>query len=83
MAVKTVEQQDIHRVRASLISERTAKANQMRGLVYEYVRAASCSSWQAWGLIAPKLCSSPHRSAIRVPNAPVAPRATSQLVGDG
>ena len=39
VAVKTVEQQDIqavHRVRASLIGERTAKANQLRGLVYEY-----------------------------------------------
>jgi transposase len=39
VAVKTVEQQDIqavHRVRASLITERTAKANQLRGLVYEY-----------------------------------------------
>jgi len=39
VAVKTVEQQDIqavHRVRASLISERAAKANQLRGLVYEY-----------------------------------------------
>src|SRR3984885_16236786 len=35
VAVKTVEQQDIqavHRVRASLISERTAKATQLRGL---------------------------------------------------
>ena len=39
VAVKTVEQQDIqavHRVRASLITERTATANQLRGLVYEY-----------------------------------------------
>jgi transposase len=39
VAVKTLEQQDIqavHRVRASLISERTAKANQLRGLVSEY-----------------------------------------------
>ena len=65
MAVKTVEQQDIHRVRASLISERTAKANQMRGLVYEYVRAAPCSSWQAWGSMAPILCTTPNRSSIR------------------
>jgi transposase len=43
VAVKTVEQQDIqavHRVRAGLISERTAKANQLRGLVYEYGLAA-------------------------------------------
>jgi len=39
VAVKTVEQQDIqavHRVRAGLITERVAKANQLRGLVYEY-----------------------------------------------
>jgi transposase len=36
VAVKTIEQQDIqavHRIRASLIGERTAKANQLRGLV--------------------------------------------------
>lgn len=39
VAVKTVEQQDIqavHRVRASLIEQRTAKANQIRGLTSEY-----------------------------------------------
>jgi len=45
VAVKTVEQQDlqaVHRVRSSLIKERTAKANQLRGLVYEY------------GLVAPR-----------------------------
>jgi transposase len=45
VSVKTVEQQDIqalHRVRFSLIGERTAKANQIRGLASEY------------GLIAPK-----------------------------
>lgn len=45
VAVKTVEQQDlqaVHRVRSSLITERTAKANQLRGLVYEY------------GLVAPR-----------------------------
>jgi transposase len=45
VAVKTVEQQDIqavHRVRASLIDERKAKANQIRGLTSEY------------GLVAPK-----------------------------
>jgi transposase len=39
VAVKTVEQQDlqaVHRVRSSLIRDRTAKANQLRGLVYEY-----------------------------------------------
>ena len=45
VAVKSIEQQDIqtvHRVRASLISERGAKANQLRGLAYEY------------GLVAPR-----------------------------
>lgn len=45
VAVKSVEQQDIqavHRVRSGLIEQRTAKANQIRGLVAEY------------GLIAPK-----------------------------
>ena len=45
VAIKTVEQQDIqatHRIRAGLIEQRTAKANQIRGLVAEY------------GLIAPK-----------------------------
>lgn len=39
VSVKTVEQQDIqatHRIRAELISQRTAKANQIRGLVAEY-----------------------------------------------
>jgi transposase len=39
VAVKTVEQQDIqavHRIRAELVSQRTAKANQLRGLVAEY-----------------------------------------------
>lgn len=43
--VKTVEQQDIqamHRVRSGLLEQRTAKANQIRGLVAEY------------GLVAPK-----------------------------
>ncbi|HFK2002969.1 MULTISPECIES: IS110 family RNA-guided transposase [Pseudomonas] len=49
VAIKTVEQQDIqaaHRIRAGLIEQRTAKANQVRGLVAEY------------GLIAPKeLCA--------------------------
>ena len=53
VAVKTVEQQDIqavHRVRASLITERTAKANQLRGLVYEY------------GLIAPREIASLRRA---------------------
>ena len=45
VAVKSVEQQDIqavHRVRSGLIEQRTAKVNQIRGLVAEY------------GLIAPK-----------------------------
>lgn len=45
VAVKTVAQQDIqavHRVRSGLIGQRTAKANQIRGLVSEY------------GLVAPK-----------------------------
>jgi transposase len=39
VAVKTVGQQDIqaaHRIRSELISQRTAKANQIRGLVAEY-----------------------------------------------
>ena len=39
VAVKTVEQQDIqaaHRIRSELIGHRTAKANQIRGLVAEY-----------------------------------------------
>ena len=39
VAVKTVEQQDIqaaHRIRTELIGHRTAKANQIRGLVAEY-----------------------------------------------
>jgi len=49
VTVKTVEQQDIqatHRIRAELITQRTAKANQVRGLVAEY------------GLVAPKRLSS-------------------------
>ena len=43
--VKSIEQQDIqamHRVRASLVEQRSAKANQIRGLVAEY------------GLVAPR-----------------------------
>ncbi len=39
VAVKTVEQQDIqaiHRVRSTVMSQRRAKANQIRGLVAEY-----------------------------------------------
>ena len=49
VTVKCVEQQDIqatHRIRAELITQRTAKANQIRGLVAEY------------GLVAPKHLSS-------------------------
>jgi transposase len=45
VAVKTVEQQDlqaVHPVRSSLIRDRTAKANQLRGLVYEYGLVAPC-----------------------------------------
>jgi transposase len=39
VAIKSVEQQDIqavHRVRSGLVSQRTSKANQIRGLVGEY-----------------------------------------------
>lgn len=39
VAVKSIEQQDIqavHRVRSELVSQRTGKANQIRGLVGEY-----------------------------------------------
>ena len=53
VAVKTIEQQDIqavHRVRASLISERGAKANQLRGLAYEY------------GLVAPREIAAPRQA---------------------
>ena len=45
VAVKTVAQQDIqavHRIRSELVGQRTAKANQIRGLVGEY------------GIVAPK-----------------------------
>ncbi len=45
VAVKTIERQDIqatHRIRSGLIEQRTAKANQIRGLVSEY------------GLVAPR-----------------------------
>lgn len=45
VAVKTIEQQDaqaVHRVRTGLIEQRTAKANQIRGLTAEY------------GLVAPR-----------------------------
>ena len=51
--VKTVEQQDIqatHRIRSELITHRTAKANQIRGLVAEY------------GLVAPQQVQSLRRA---------------------
>lgn len=54
--VKTVEQQDIqavHRVRANLVEQRSAKANQIRGLVAEY------------GLVAPKELSQLRRALPR------------------
>ena len=54
VGVKTLEQQDIqalHRVRSALIGQRTAQANQIRGLVAEY------------GLVAPKQLG-PLRKAI-------------------
>jgi transposase len=54
VAIKTIEQQDIqavHRVRSELMSHRTAKANQVRGLVAEY------------GLVAPQQLG-PLRAAI-------------------
>jgi len=44
VAVKTIEQQDLqaaHRIRAELTKQRTAKANQIRGLVTEYGLVAS------------------------------------------
>jgi transposase len=47
--IKTVEQQDmqaVHRIRTGLVEQRTAKGNQIRGLVAEY------------GLVAPKELSS-------------------------
>src|SRR5580698_6397641 len=53
VAVKTVQQQDIqamHRIRSGLIEQRTAKGNQIRGLVAEY------------GLVAPKELSSLRRA---------------------
>jgi len=43
VSIKTVEQQDIqamHRVRSSVVGQRTAQANQIRGLVAEYGLAA-------------------------------------------
>jgi transposase len=51
--IKTLEQQDIqsvHRVRSGYIGQRTAKANQIRGLVAEY------------GLVAPKQLASLRRA---------------------
>jgi len=58
VTVKTVDQQDIqatHRIRAELITQRTAKANQIRGLVAEYglvapthlssLRAIAATAW--------------------------------------
>ncbi len=54
VSIKTVVQQDIqgmHRIRSELITHRTAKANQIRGLVSEY------------GLVAPKQMN-PLRRAI-------------------
>lgn len=54
VALKQVEQQDlqaVHRVRAELIRQRTAKANQIRGLVGEY------------GLVAPQRLG-PLRAAV-------------------
>jgi transposase len=54
VSIKTIGQQDIqaiHRVRSELISHRTAKANQIRGLVSEY------------GLVAPQQMN-PLRTAI-------------------
>jgi transposase len=53
VAVKSVEQQDIqavHRIRSELLGQRTAKANQIRGLAGEY------------GLIAPKELSQLRRA---------------------
>src|SRR5262249_34755860 len=53
VAVKTVEQQDIqavHRIRRGLIEQRTAKGNQIRGLVCEY------------GLVAPRELSQLRRA---------------------
>ena len=46
VAVKSIEQQDIqatHRIRAELMTQRTAKANQIRGLVAEYGLVAPLS----------------------------------------
>jgi transposase len=61
VAVKSVEQQDlhaIHRIRAELCSQRTAKGNQIRGLCREYglvapremiqLRVAIPNCWTIW-----------------------------------
>ena len=48
VAVKSVAQQDIqatHRIRAELMTQRTAKANQIRGLVAEYGLVGRCREW--------------------------------------
>jgi len=37
VSLKTVRQQDVHRIRDKLMMERTAKTNQIRGLTSEYV----------------------------------------------
>ncbi len=53
VTIKTLEQQDIqalHRVRSSVIEQRTAQANQIRGLVAEY------------GLVAPRQLASLRRA---------------------
>lgn len=53
VAIKTLEQQDLqalHRVRSSLMAQRTAQVNQIRGLVAEY------------GLVAPKQLASLRRA---------------------
>jgi transposase len=81
VAVKTVGQQDmqaVHRVRASLITERTAKANQLRGLIYEY------------GLVAPREIATIAREDEAVQRieqlrgiGPLTASALVALVGDG
>ena len=50
MAVKSVAQQDIqatHRIRSELMTQRTAKANQIRGLVAECGLVAPLTLWAA------------------------------------
>jgi transposase len=79
VAVKTVEQQDIqavHRVRAGLIGERTAKANQLRGLVYGH-SARERERRQQRSLLDPKrkyrLPGSGHRDRPKRTVPPAAP----------